>query len=314
MPFVAVVTIIGTAVTVLALAVYLISVALALRSVNARLGKINTGLLQIVERTEPVGPVVQEINRDIAGVNGALQEVLTKPRPAAAPPPPERPTGRPAYVVAAPGGGVLRERPSPPPPQGGLQRAASGPPAGVVSSSQGYAQSGEVGAAAAFASGGEYQPADMRWGIRPELGVRGVAQVFATFAGLLYVGIGVIGFFVTGFSNPTEYVGHKLFWIFGVTPFHNIVHIGVGAVWLIAALTLTKPAAEGVNFAIGGVYALAAILGYLGYLGFLGIGSHLDPDNPLHLATAVVSLLFAGLIRAPSSSRTMQYPVQAGAR
>ncbi|MGH3621273.1 MAG: DUF4383 domain-containing protein, partial [Sciscionella sp.] len=120
--------------------------------------------------------------------------------------------------------------------------------------------------------------------------------------------------FATGFSNPSEFVGHKLFWIFGVTPFHNIVHIGVGAVWLIAAFTLTKPAAEGVNFAIGGVYALAAILGYLGYLGFLGVGPRFDPDNFLHLLTALVSLLFAGLLQLPSS-RESGYSMQAaGAR
>lgn len=44
-----------------------------------------------------------------------------------------------------------------------------------------------------------------------------------------------------------------LFGIFHVTPFHNVVHLGVGALWLLAAFVLTPPAAEGVNFATAGV-------------------------------------------------------------
>ncbi|MGH3621139.1 MAG: DUF4383 domain-containing protein, partial [Sciscionella sp.] len=242
MPLVAVVTIIGTALTVLALAVYLISVAVGLHRINSRLGKINAGLGLVVERTEPVGAVVQEINQDIAGVNGALQDVLNKPRGPAAPaaPPPQRPADRPAYVVAAPGGGVLPRRSGTLPPATAMRRATAsapapvtGGPAGAVSMSQGHAQGKVPGAA--FQTGGESQPADVRWGVRPGLGVRGLAQSFGAGAGVLYVAIGIIGFFATGFSNPSEFVGHKLFWIFGVTPFHNIVHIGVGAVWLIAA-------------------------------------------------------------------------------
>ncbi len=145
---------------------------------------------------------------------------------------------------------------------------------------------------------------DKVWGLRSRVRVASVAQRFALFAGAVYVGIGVVGFFFTGFNNFTEYSGESLIWIFGITPFHNVVHIGVGGVWLLAAFLLTPPAAEGVNFAIGGFYVLAGVLGTLGYLNILlGVGSGLfSPDNPLHFITGIVALLFAGLFHQASSS------------
>ncbi|MBV9313825.1 MAG: DUF4383 domain-containing protein [Pseudonocardia sp.] len=137
---------------------------------------------------------------------------------------------------------------------------------------------------------------EVKWGVQSTTGVGSAAKKFALIAGLIYVVGGLIGFFFTGFSNFTEATGTSLFGIFHLTPFHNIVHIGVGAVWLLAAFVLTRPAAEGVNLGIGGVYVLAAILGYFGSLTFLGVMPGLDPDFFLHLVTGVLSLIFAGLI------------------
>lgn len=116
--------------------------------------------------------------------------------------------------------------------------------------------------------------------------------------GSIYLVGGIIGFFVTGFSNPTELVpGRALFGIFMLNPYHNIVHIGVGAFWLLGAFALTAAGNEGLNIAIGGVYTLATLLGFLGYLHMLAITST-DPDNYLHLVTAAVTLVFGtGLLR-----------------
>ena len=138
---------------------------------------------------------------------------------------------------------------------------------------------------------------DVKWGIRPSLGVGdSPAHKFALVAGLVYVAIGVLGFFFTGFDSFTEATDEALLGLFHVTPLHNVVHILIGAVWLLAALALTRPAAEGVNLAIAGFYVLAAVLGYLGALELLGIHAGLDADNFLHAGTGVISLLFAGLI------------------
>jgi hypothetical protein len=90
-----------------------------------------------------------------------------------------------------------------------------------------------------------------------------------------------------------------LFGIFLLNPFHNIVHIALGALWLLAAFTLTPAATEGVSFAIGGFYLLAAILGFLGYLSLVSIPAGNDPDNYLHLITALAAVVFgSGLFRA----------------
>lgn len=141
------------------------------------------------------------------------------------------------------------------------------------------------------------------WGIRSQSGVQTVAQGFALIAGLTYVAIGVIGYFFTGFDNFTENTGEALFGLLAINPFHNFVHIGTGAVWLLAALLLSGPATEGVNFAIGGFYLVAAVLGFLGYFTvLLGIDDPLDPVNFFHLVTAVVAVLFSGLIGSSAGS------------
>jgi hypothetical protein len=144
---------------------------------------------------------------------------------------------------------------------------------------------------------------DVVWGVQSHTRVDSLPKKFALLAGLAYLVGGVIGFFFTGFHNFTENTGISLFGIFHLTPFHNIIHIGVGALWLIAAFTLTRPAAEGVNLAVGGVYVLAAILGFLGYLTFIGVMPRYDADFFLHLVTGVASLAFSGLIPLPQSSQ-----------
>ncbi|HEY4004905.1 MAG TPA: DUF4383 domain-containing protein [Pseudonocardia sp.] len=145
---------------------------------------------------------------------------------------------------------------------------------------------------------------DVVWGIKSHTDLDSLPKKFALLAGLAYLVGGVIGFFFTGFHNFTENTGISLFGIFHLTPFHNIIHIGVGALWLIAAFTLTRVATEGVNLAVGGVYVLAAVLGYLGSLTFIGVMPGFgDADFYLHLVTGVASLVFAGLIPLPDHSR-----------
>ena len=78
MPAAAVFTIILAVLTVLVLAAYLISIALVLWRVNARLRAVTAGLHLVTERTEPIGPIVGEINNDLAGVDDALRAVLAR--------------------------------------------------------------------------------------------------------------------------------------------------------------------------------------------------------------------------------------------
>lgn len=127
-------------------------------------------------------------------------------------------------------------------------------------------------------------------------------QKYAILAGAVYVTVGVVGFFVTGFSNFTESTTHAFLGIFYLNPFHNVVHLAVGAIWIGAALVLTPVGTEGVNFAIGGFYLLAAILGFLGYLSLVSVPGGNDPDNYLHLITALATVVFgSGILSAMGS-------------
>jgi hypothetical protein len=127
---------------------------------------------------------------------------------------------------------------------------------------------------------------------------RTLEQNFSMIAGVVYIVIGIIGFFITGFGNITEMTNHALFGVFMLNPFHNIVHLGIGAFWLLGAFALTAAGNEGLNVAIGGVYALATVIGFLGYLSLLSIPAGLAGDNFLHLVTAVLTwILGTGLLR-----------------
>lgn len=72
MPLAGIVTIIGAAVIILALAAYLIRVALLLWRVDKGLGSITDNLLVVGQKTEPVGTILSEINRDLDVVDDAL--------------------------------------------------------------------------------------------------------------------------------------------------------------------------------------------------------------------------------------------------
>lgn len=132
-------------------------------------------------------------------------------------------------------------------------------------------------------------------------GPRTPEQSYSLIAGSIYVVGGIIGFFITGFGSFTEVTNHALFGIFMVNPFHNIVHIGLGALWLLAAFALTPAGTEGLNIALGAIYALATVLGFLGLFSLLSIPSGASGDNFLHLITALATFIFGcGLFRAAS--------------
>jgi len=78
MPLSGVVFLVGVFLTVATLAAYLIRVALILVHVNFTLGTIIAGVRAIATQVEPLGPVVGEINSDLAGLSKALQDLVAK--------------------------------------------------------------------------------------------------------------------------------------------------------------------------------------------------------------------------------------------
>lgn len=137
---------------------------------------------------------------------------------------------------------------------------------------------------------------ERKWGIKEtgHAGTQTVPQVFALVIGLVYLALGVIGFFVTGFDTFVGYSETALLGLIQLNPFQNVVLIILGIVALTAALAFTPPATEGVNFMVAGVLILVAVLGYLGYFSeLLAVPAGINPNNVLYLVLGVVTLLFS---------------------
>jgi hypothetical protein len=113
--------------------------------------------------------------------------------------------------------------------------------------------------------------------------------------GIVYLLIGVLGFFITSGTGFVATSGPKLLGLFEINPLHNVAHLIVGAAVLIAALSGAR-AAKAVNTTVGAVYLLLGIVRLLiaGGNNPLNILAINGADNVLHFATAVV-LLAVGL-------------------
>ena len=117
-------------------------------------------------------------------------------------------------------------------------------------------------------------------------------QTFALVFGVVYLLVGVAGFFVA-----TEFTGgspdDKLI-LFPVNHLHNIVHLAIGGLLIAGARTVAG--AKQMNMIVGVALLGVALLGFLGLdfmqdlLNIHGSGS---ADNWLHLATGALALYFA---------------------
>ena len=116
------------------------------------------------------------------------------------------------------------------------------------------------------------------------------AQLFSLVFGAVYVLIGIVGFFTTGFDHFAEESPDQLI-VFALNPLHNIIHIAIGAAWLFASRDPIL--AKRVTLAIGIVLSLVTVLGLFELLKILSIDRLGEPDNFLHLATAALALYVA---------------------
>lgn len=116
------------------------------------------------------------------------------------------------------------------------------------------------------------------------------AQQFGLTMGVVYLLVGIIGFAVTRSDLGASQEGTGTLLIFAVNTLHNLLHLTVGAIWLVSSQV--RGWAKTTNLLLGMTYALLSVLGFAGVLGFLSIGRLLDPDNILHLGTAVLAIYF----------------------
>ena len=115
-------------------------------------------------------------------------------------------------------------------------------------------------------------------------------QMLALAFGVIYLLVGIVGFFITGFDNFFGQTDETLL-IFDINPAHNIVHIVIGLAGIVLSRTLAGARTYGWLLAVG--YAAAFVYGLIAVgkdWDFLNING---ADNVLHIATAVVGLVIA---------------------
>lgn len=131
-------------------------------------------------------------------------------------------------------------------------------------------------------------------------GARTPAQTFALVFGIVYLAVGILGFAATGFGSFFSHTGDTLI-LFPVNPAHNIVHLLLGAVWIVGSRA--HATAKAVNTGIGAAYLLVFVLGLLGALKWLAIDSGINADQLLHLLSGAAAVYF-GTAGAGDAART----------
>ena len=120
---------------------------------------------------------------------------------------------------------------------------------------------------------------------------RTLPEILGLAFGAIYLLVGIIGFFITGFDNFAGNEQHEMLLFFMINPLHNIVHILIGVVGLALSRTLSGARTFGWLLAVG--YGAAFVYG------LFATGADWDflslnwADNFLHLATALVGLVIA---------------------
>ncbi len=133
-------------------------------------------------------------------------------------------------------------------------------------------------------------------------GNKSLAQTLMPLFGALYIGIGVIGFAITGFSNFLQNTDdHILLSGLSINPFHNLVHLAIGGFLLIMSRQAASTA-EGACLGVGIFYVAAFVIGFVGpqNLTILSMQGRGDLENFNHLINGVL-LLGIGLISSKAT-------------
>lgn len=128
-------------------------------------------------------------------------------------------------------------------------------------------------------------------------GRESLAQRVAPLFGALYITIGILGFFVTGFDNFLANTGDKLIG-FHINPMHNLVHLAIGAFLLaMSSPKFSAATAEGAVMGVGLFYITAFVIGSIASdnLTIISMSGYGDLENFNHLVNGI-ALLTLGLI------------------
>ena len=137
-------------------------------------------------------------------------------------------------------------------------------------------------------------------------GNKSLVQTVVPIIGAFYVLIGVVGFFITGFGNFVQQTDDALIG-FSINPFHNVVHLAIGAFLILMASNKNKAVGEGAIMGVGLFYVVAFVIGvYSGdNLTILSMSGSGDLENFNHLVNGVL-LLTIGLLSSGQTQATMK--------
>jgi hypothetical protein len=125
------------------------------------------------------------------------------------------------------------------------------------------------------------------------------ARLYCLLVGAVLVIAGIIGFFYeASFATGDSIRTHDVFGVLSVNGWHNLVHIAIGALLLIAA----GSAARGAALFVGVLYIVLCILGFIATsnsgIGFIAENDTLvrlvpvnNQDNVLHLILAITGVI-----------------------
>jgi len=117
-------------------------------------------------------------------------------------------------------------------------------------------------------------------------------QWLALVIGVVYLLVGILGFFVTGFDGFTEFDHDQHLLGFAINPLHNIVHLLIGALGVAMWAKPSSARTYGWLLAVG--YGAASIYGLIVVnnedANILNING---ADNALHIASTIAGLAIA---------------------
>jgi hypothetical protein len=116
----------------------------------------------------------------------------------------------------------------------------------------------------------------------------------------VYLFAGVVGFAVTGFHGFVTSGGSSIIGLH-LNIFHNLVHLAIGAILIVASRLPDATMTQGILLGVGILYVAATLLGFLGKLPIIAVTTAGNGDNFLHLVSAAVAL-FGGLAGAAQQS------------
>jgi Domain of unknown function (DUF4383) len=120
-------------------------------------------------------------------------------------------------------------------------------------------------------------------------------QVLGLAFGAIYLLVGIVGFFITGFDDFAGHTNETLI-VFRINPLHNIVHILIGVVGLALSRTLVGAKTFGLLLLVG--YGAAFVYGLFATGRSWDILNLHWADNILHIASALVGgAIYAGANR-----------------